>query len=500
MEIEESNYQDTVVFDDVVISCPFTNTYFMKSMTTWTDNTEINAAFITEIEEQSIQLVIVEIEPTIEPAIEPVIEPVIEPAIEPVIEPAIEPVVEPVVEPVIEPVVEQPVIKPVIEQPVIEQPAIEPVIEPSPAALDIYLIDNDEIQLQIPKRIYICHKNINCLTMTHNKWKKLNPNYEIYLFDDFMSEQFLLNEYSQLHYNVFKFIPDGPIKSDFWRLCILYKYGGIYVDADIHPLIPIDNYLIPTSDFVTCITKANRNFNPHFIAVKKKEHILQLCINEYIEMYTNKRHLYDYWKWSIVHIINKYLNTLRNPKISTVVFKNKKFQFFIETTNYYLRSPSLHDYYCVFNNVRLFNSRYINYHPYEHQFKNEICVSHNNDNNKYSIIGFEMKNSLMLTSSSRNNRSVSGRSVSGRSVSGRSVSGRSVSGRSVSGRSISGRSISGRSISGRNISGRSISGRSISGRSISGRSISGKNRSNRNNRNKTPKKQFVILFNNSKII
>ena len=49
MEIEESNYQDTVVFDDVVISCPFTNTYFMKSMTTWTDNTEINAAFITEI-------------------------------------------------------------------------------------------------------------------------------------------------------------------------------------------------------------------------------------------------------------------------------------------------------------------------------------------------------------------------------------------------------------------------------------------------------------------
>jgi hypothetical protein len=472
----------------------------MKSMTTWTDNTEINAAFITEIEEeieeQSIQLVIVEIEPVIEPAIEPVIEPVIEqPVIEPVIEqPAIEPVIEPVIEqPVIEPAIE-PVIKPVIE-PVIEQPAIEPVIEPSPAALDIYLIDNDEIQLQIPKRIYICHKNINCLTMTHNKWKKLNPNYEIYLFDDFMSEQFLLNQYSQLHYNVFKFIPDGPIKSDFWRLCILYKYGGIYVDADIHPLIPIDNYLIPTSDFVTCITKANRNFNPHFIAVKKKEHILQLCINEYIEMYNNKRHLYDYWKWSIVHIINKYLNTLRNPKISTVVFKNKKFQFFIETTNYYLRSPSLHDYYCVFNNVRLFNSRYINYHPYEHQFKNEICVSHNNDNNKYSIIGFEMKNSLMLTSSSRNNRSVSGRSVSGRSVSGRSVSGRSVSGRSVSGRSVSGRSVSGRSVSGR-----SISGRNISGRSISGRSISGKNRSNRNNRNKTPKKQFVILFNNSKII
>jgi hypothetical protein len=210
-----------------------------------------------------------------------------------------------------------------------------------------------------------------------------------------MCEQFLLNEYSELYYNIFKFIPDGPIKSDFWRVCILYKYGGIYVDADIHPLVPIKNYLIPSSDFVTCITKGNRNFNPHFIASKKKEYLLNLCINEYIVMYNYQRHSYDYWKWSIVNIFNKYLSSLRNLRTNTVVLKNKKFQFFIEMTNYHLRSPNLHDYYCVFNNVRLFNSRYINYHPFEHQFKNEICVSHSNNNNRCNIIGYEMRNSLL---------------------------------------------------------------------------------------------------------
>jgi hypothetical protein len=407
MEIEESNYQDTVVFADIV-------------------NSKIN-----EREEQSIELVIVEIKPATEPVKEPATEPVKEPATEPVKEPATEPVKEPVKEP-------------------------------------LYLI-SDEIQLQIPKRIYICHKNIECLRMTYHKWKTLNPNYEIYLFDDSMCEQFLLTEYSELHCNVFKFIPDGPIKSDFWRLCVLYKYGGIYVDADINPLIPLDNYLIPTSDFVTCITKQNRNFNPHFIASKKTEYILQLFINEYINMYNTKRHLYDYWKWSIVHIFNKYLNPIRNPRINTVVFKHKKFQLFIETTNPRLRSPNLHDYYCIFNNLRLFNSRYINYHPFEHQFKNENCVSQNN-NVKYSAISYEMKNVLM--NGSKINRSISGRLTTNRIINGKSITGRLAVGTSTSGRSTSGRNTSGRSTSGR---------------------------SSRNNGKRNSKKSFVILFNSSKI-
>ncbi len=236
-----------------------------------------------------------------------------------------------------------------------------------------------QMEMDIPKKIYICHKNTTCLKMTHSIWKNLNPDYEIYLFDDDMCEQFLLKEYSQLHRDIFKFIPDGPIKSDFWRVCILYHKGGIYVDADIHPLVPLSRYLIPTSDFVTCITQENRKFNPHFIAVKKEEEILKLCIDEYISLYTHHKKSYSYWNWSIVNIFNKYLSTLRNPTISTTVFKNKKFQFFIEKIKPHFNT-TLHDYYCVFNNIKIFNTRYANYDPHEHKFKNENCV-HNYGNN-----------------------------------------------------------------------------------------------------------------------
>jgi hypothetical protein len=330
-------------------------------------------------------------------------------------------------------------------------PPAEP--PPPPAEPPVLPSDNDEVQLQIPKRIFICHKNINCLSMTHNKWKTLNPNYEIFLFDDSMCEQFLLKEFSELYYNIFKFIPDGPIKSDFWRLCVLYKYGGIYVDADIEPLIPLDAYLIHTSDFVTCITDGCRNFNPHFIAVKKKEHILQLCINEYIGMYRYKMHSYNYWKWSVIYIFNKYLDKLRNSKISTIIFKNKKFQFFLEKTNSHSRRPSLHSFYCIFNNVRLFNTRYINYNPHDHQFTNNICSSSQQDNDN-------------INRSDMKTRVTSGRSMSGRSMSGRSMTGRSMSGRSMSGRSMSSRSMSSRSMSSRSISSRSMSGRSMSSRNM----------------------------------
>ena len=169
-------------------------------------------------------------------------------------------------------------------------------------------------------------------------------------------------------------------------------------------------------------------------------------------------------------MFNKYLNHIRNPNIKTVIFKNKKFQFLVEMTNSRLHSPSLHDYYCVFNNVRLFNSRYINYDPHSHEFKNEICISHNNNNNKYSIIGSKMKNLLV------NNNKIKIGLTHDRNVGNGSMS-----------------------RSSRSISSRSRSSRSISSRSISSRSRSSRSRSSRSNGKIIPKKSFVILFNSSKI-
>jgi hypothetical protein len=219
-----------------------------------------------------------------------------------------------------------------------------------------------------------------------------------------MCEKFLLHHFSELHCNIFKFIPDGPIKSDFWRLCILYTYGGVYVDADIHPLVSLDKYLLHSSDFVTCITSSNGNFNPHFIAAKKNDPILKQCIEEYVQLYTHNKHAYAYWDWSIVNVFNKVLSNVKNHVDKThshvFVLDNKRYQIFIETIKApnggvismnSLKPRGLHDYYCTFRNKRIFNTRYINYDPDEHKFKNYVVKNRNQNHN---IIGFHLNVNL----------------------------------------------------------------------------------------------------------
>lgn len=260
----------------------------------------------------------------------------------------------------------------------------EPIVE----SLQSSAILDTDAQKEIPKIIYICHKNIDCLHMTYNFWKKLNPTYQIKLFDDAMCEKFLLEQFSELHKSVFNFIPDGPIKSDFWRVCILYKCGGIYVDADIHPLVPLKAFLSRDSDLVTCITKHNRNFNPHFIAARKNDPMLKECIEEYIKYYNNRS--YEYWNWSIVHVFNRQLSNVKDhynkmPTSQLFTLDNKKYQLFIETTTHdenhknfvhdimkKLKPHGMHDYYCSFLNKRIFNTRYSNYDPNDHSFKNHM--------------------------------------------------------------------------------------------------------------------------------
>ena len=77
-------------------------------------------------------------------------------------------------------------------------------------------------------------------------WKRLNPEYDIQYYDDNRIRQFLRDYYPNSYLKYFNKLDSyegaGPIKSDFWRVCILYKFGGVYVDADIEPIESIKTY------------------------------------------------------------------------------------------------------------------------------------------------------------------------------------------------------------------------------------------------------------------
>jgi hypothetical protein len=223
----------------------------------------------------------------------------------------------------------------------------------------------------IPKVIYMCHKDLKTIQQYSQNWKRLNPEYEIKCYNNDMCYQFLFNNFPRVVSHIFSIIPDGPIKADLWRVCIIYKFGGLYVDADIEPLVPLREYIKNNIDFVTCLSE-NKKFNPHFIMANKGDSVLRACIMEYIGFFKNKKP-YSYWGWSIVDIFTKVLDSLRNKNVDTCVLNNKNFQLIQETIDRPI--TSLYGYYCKYKNKRVLNNRYRSYDPNSHSFIN-------NNNNK----------------------------------------------------------------------------------------------------------------------
>jgi mannosyltransferase OCH1-like enzyme len=60
--------------------------------------------------------------------------------------------------------------------------------------------------------------------------KKSNPEFEYYLFDDNDCREFIKNHFSGSVLKAFDKLKPGAFKADLWRCCILYVYGGIYLD------------------------------------------------------------------------------------------------------------------------------------------------------------------------------------------------------------------------------------------------------------------------------
>ncbi len=74
--------------------------------------------------------------------------------------------------------------------------------------------------------------------MQHNMeiMKKTHPRFTFYLFDDNQCAEFIKNNFDIKVYNAYNKLIPGAYKADLWRYCILYKYGGIYLDIKYFPV------------------------------------------------------------------------------------------------------------------------------------------------------------------------------------------------------------------------------------------------------------------------
>jgi mannosyltransferase OCH1-like enzyme len=230
------------------------------------------------------------------------------------------------------------------------------------------------IDEKIPKVIYLSYKTKNIPDYIIPNIKKIYPDYEIKLYDDNDCRKFLLDNYGKLYVDIFDFLKDGPIKADFWRICVLYKYGGIYFDLDLEHLKNLNEIIDNDTDFVTIQTHCRftcykrNDLNPAIIITKKNNKILKQCIDRYIEKYNNKDK-YDYWDYSIVVNMTKILNntiSIKPYKSGTYYDKEKnKYQLLLERVPIFKDNK---DAYIEYNGIKYINVRYKTYDANNHTF------------------------------------------------------------------------------------------------------------------------------------
>lgn len=222
---------------------------------------------------------------------------------------------------------------------------------------------------KIPRVIYQCYKNKNISPTIKNKWLELNPDFEYHHYDNEECYHFLLNNYGEHFAKFFKFIKHGPIKSDFWRVCILYKLGGVYADIDIIPFVPIDEFVNNDTTLYTCATYPliGNNLNPHFIAVEPNNPLILECINVYMKDRIFRP--YSYYGYSITFIMlevfQKYFNIY---KFEEKIYK--KDNQIIQLSQEICPTRNQNSCYIQQNNIQIMKNRDPNvYDMIKHEFK-----------------------------------------------------------------------------------------------------------------------------------
>jgi len=143
---------------------------------------------------------------------------------------------------------------------------------------------------KIPKQIFQTWETTNISEMKKltESWISHNPTYKYHLFDEDMRKKFIKENFDENVYRAYYRIIPGAFKADLWRYCVLYIYGGVYIDIDTLCYNSIDLFLNEEIEFMTTIDLNNNPFiGTHnlynaFIASVPKHPILLNSINRIV--------------------------------------------------------------------------------------------------------------------------------------------------------------------------------------------------------------------------
>lgn len=100
----------------------------------------------------------------------------------------------------------------------------------------------------------IAEQSAHCV----NAWIQSNPDYDYRYHTGEDCRDLIAKEFSSEVLAAYDTLYAGAFKADLWRLCVLYKYGGVYGDIKLFPAKPLYKIIDPNADLVLVTDLPNK--------------------------------------------------------------------------------------------------------------------------------------------------------------------------------------------------------------------------------------------------
>ena len=231
-------------------------------------------------------------------------------------------------------------------------------------------LENNQVKniYTIPKRIYFTYHDLNKIP-PHilNDIYKYCHDYEIFIFNDDMCIEFLNEYYGQDAVNIFNNMRIGAYKSDFWRYCILFIFGGYYFDIKTIFIKHIQSIFTQANINKTWYTVIGKNMNSIYNGIIATPPFNPCLWDAILFIYKNSISMpinYGIYVNELYNIIKRY-NITKKVHIGLNNQKNGWSCILLEETcitcNPKLKSCDKYGFNCIISNsnkIKCFNTRH----------------------------------------------------------------------------------------------------------------------------------------------
>ena len=220
-----------------------------------------------------------------------------------------------------------------------------------------------------------------------DRMKKVNPEFNIQLFDDNDCRKFIKKNFSKDILTAFDTLKPGAYKADLWRLCILYINGGIYIDIKLNCINNFKFIALTEKEHLVIDTpghwkEGNIGLWNGLLVVKPKNILLLRCINKISENVKNKNYDFNLLYPTGPGLLGEeYIKILRENNL-TIETELNKLDLCLDNHHIIFNNVHILEYYKEYRDEQnLFSKTLPYYYLYNiKQIYNEI-IDYSNDNN-----------------------------------------------------------------------------------------------------------------------